>query len=199
MLQTVAELIRISAEQRSLAVHQLHRFSASRQTCTDLSKCAFRVQRSYLLCLPLQPERLSAHLVSSLQDFVKLYVCCSLDSVFIRADACGACRMSVRSEGSMPLSVPAEAGPVGSVLDQVARNGMSSSTTLPMNGMAAGVLREKQPACLCIFSVASIVCAALMLVASFWTWSYSGSNNHNACSVNQSVVLQRGFPGRAGI
>lgn len=101
----------------------------------------------------------------------------------------------------MPASVPAEAAPVGSVPDQVASDGMSSSTALPMNGMAAGVLREKQPACLCFFSVASIVCvcAALMLVASFWTWSYSGSNNHNACSVDRSVVLQRGFLRRAGI
>ena len=81
MLQTVAELVRNSAEQRSLAVHQLHRFSASRQSCIDLSKCAFRVQHSYLLCLPLQPERLSIHLVSSLQDFVKLHVCCLLGSV----------------------------------------------------------------------------------------------------------------------
>ena len=53
----------------------------------------------------------------------------------------------------MPASVPAEAAPVGSVPDQAASDGMSSSTTLPMNGMAAGVLRENQPACLCFFSL----------------------------------------------
>ncbi len=39
-LQTVVELMRISAEQRTMAVHQLHRFSANRQSHTDLSKCA---------------------------------------------------------------------------------------------------------------------------------------------------------------
>ena len=65
----------------------------------------------------------------------------------------------------MSSSVPAEAGPVGSVPDQVASNGMSSSTTPPMNGLAAGVLRGTQPAWLCFFSMASTVCvcAALML------------------------------------
>lgn len=37
-VQTVSELVTISAEQRSMAVHQLHRYSASRQSCNDLSK-----------------------------------------------------------------------------------------------------------------------------------------------------------------
>lgn len=40
--QTVTELIRISAEQRSMAVHQLQRYSANRQSCINLSKCALR-------------------------------------------------------------------------------------------------------------------------------------------------------------
>jgi hypothetical protein len=197
--QTVAELIRISAEQRRLAVHQLHRFSASRQTCTDLSKCALRVQHSYFSVSPLQPERLSIHLVSGMQDFVN----CTPVVRWIRceSDARGACRMSARNEGTVPSSVPAEAGPVGPLPDQVASNGMSSSTTPPMNGLAAGVLRGTQQACMCFFSMASIVyvCAALMLVASLWTWGNDGSNNCNACNVKQSVVLQRGFPGQAWI
>lgn len=38
--QVVAELMQISAEQRSMAVQQLQRFSAHRQSAVDLTRCA---------------------------------------------------------------------------------------------------------------------------------------------------------------
>ncbi|CAK0786828.1 hypothetical protein CVIRNUC_010042 [Coccomyxa viridis] len=44
--RTVSELVTISAEQRSMAVHQLHRYSASRQSCNDLSKLSARSEAS---------------------------------------------------------------------------------------------------------------------------------------------------------
>ena len=39
-MQAVAELMQISAEQRSMAVQQLQRFSANRQSVVDLTRLA---------------------------------------------------------------------------------------------------------------------------------------------------------------
>ena len=53
--------MRISAEQRTMAVHQLQRFSANRQSHTDLTKCV----PAPPLCITLKPANESAHLLGT--------------------------------------------------------------------------------------------------------------------------------------